>query len=972
MTYTPNSLSRCMWVMPWCLVLSGCVGVGPLSPKKSSSHPSRVMSGSIQRTDGAEQYRSESPEHAQVALELKALPVHPKLTERVLSNGLTVLALDRGRPESKVLMWLVVRAGSRHETQADRGSARVLQHLAFGGDEALPKDVIDAWFSKRGSRADPDLHGYTSHDETVYQLQVAANDDDALISGLKILRHWAAEMSVSQPLVRAAMKSLGKTQYRQDHPAAQAAAVHKKAVLKGCSYAPKGPVANLPKGSISREQVVRRYYERWYRPDNAALIVVGPVRAKQTIERIEESFGSWRSPNAPLTKIRDDTSLKSAQLRVSRYANKALQSNRISLILSRRAEIVSHRAAYAQTLRRRMSIRMLNLRLQAVSKQRRFGAGQVGAFHRRWVKSIQATVLSASGQVSQLPERIALINRELERISRHGFTPQQIGDAKAWVLARIRSEATRRHTIANRRLAHALVRHATRADAMMSLEQELKLCEEIVPNITAQELRDTVNAWANRSDRLVTLSCRNCDDGLSDRVLARSATWPKDRPLSPWVDGPPDAELLWNLPTPGTIISRNHLAAANLFRWQLSNGAEVVLKTTPGSTTAIRFEAIAPGGWSLGSTEHIASAKASASLANACGLGAWSADQLRKRLKKSDVVVKFRLSHLDHGLRGHAPAKHIATLLEAVHLHFGPLRKDPDAQLIWRKNREAQIQRRGLRWRARLYDQVRAMLYQGHPKGRVPSLRELAEVDSSDALKFLRARFQQANGFRFIVVGDLDPRRFEALLRIYIASLPSGAADQRRDDGLKIHARGKLTLSSTQVKRATRIVYFSQPSAWTSTKANHLKELARALGDWLPSVVEISPKDLKVSASFERWPTGHFKLAIELRCAAADLETTTSSLLRALQLVRQQGISPRHSSKLSVSTSLQSRSISKRSQSIDALRWRRRLARGHLAKTPLSALAPKRLVVASNTDLQAIAKLALTPESFLTVTLLPK
>src|SRR5207248_9776845 len=39
---------------------------------------------------------------------------------------------------------------------------------------------------------------------------------------------------------------------------------------------------------------VRDFYERWYRPNNTVLVLVGHLSAADAVQRLREAFGAWR------------------------------------------------------------------------------------------------------------------------------------------------------------------------------------------------------------------------------------------------------------------------------------------------------------------------------------------------------------------------------------------------------------------------------------------------------------------------------------------------------------------------------------------------------------------------------------------------------------------------------------------------------------------------------------------------------
>src|SRR5688572_16414644 len=78
--------------------------------------------------------RQAAPQASQPALAMSdRIPFDPAVTTATLPNGMRYYVRKNGRPEKRVTMHLVVKAGSVDETDQQRGLAHFLEHMAFNG-----------------------------------------------------------------------------------------------------------------------------------------------------------------------------------------------------------------------------------------------------------------------------------------------------------------------------------------------------------------------------------------------------------------------------------------------------------------------------------------------------------------------------------------------------------------------------------------------------------------------------------------------------------------------------------------------------------------------------------------------------------------------------------------------------------------------------------------------------------------------
>ncbi|MGE0315126.1 MAG: M16 family metallopeptidase [Lautropia sp.] len=216
------------------------------------------------------------------------------LTEYRWPNGLrAVLGPDPSRPT--LTANLVYRVGSRHEGPGEAGMAHLLEHMLFRPTAAHPDPKGE--FTRRGMR----WNGTTSYDRTNYFAQFGAEpanlawmlgwladtmvnvkvDDDALARERVIVRS-EMEASENRPQ-RVLFQQLMGTAYRF-HP-------YSRSVI--------GTESDL--AAVAPAQL-QAFYERYYRPDNAVLVVTGQFDEATTLAAIGRTLGSIVQPASPIAQ----------------------------------------------------------------------------------------------------------------------------------------------------------------------------------------------------------------------------------------------------------------------------------------------------------------------------------------------------------------------------------------------------------------------------------------------------------------------------------------------------------------------------------------------------------------------------------------------------------------------------------------------------------------------------------------------
>src|ERR1700730_2655186 len=230
-----------------------------------------------------------------LALMLFAVPaVHaspePPVTEATLDNGLRVLVLeDHRNPIATIQIWYKV--GSRNEIPGATGLAHFLEHMMFKGTRTYGKGQFAQVVEENGGQD----NAFTSHDVTSYYVNIAADRVDFILGieadRMRKLLLDAKEIDSERQVVAEERRTR-----TEDDPDGYLSEEFLAAAYKAHPYG--WPVIGWME-DIARitPLELRAFYDRYYQPNNALLVVVGDVEARRIVGRVREIFG--KIPRAP-------------------------------------------------------------------------------------------------------------------------------------------------------------------------------------------------------------------------------------------------------------------------------------------------------------------------------------------------------------------------------------------------------------------------------------------------------------------------------------------------------------------------------------------------------------------------------------------------------------------------------------------------------------------------------------------------
>ena len=214
------------------------------------------------------------------------------ISEYALGNGLRVL-LFADPSSTKVTVNVVYEVGSRHEGYGETGMAHLLEHMMFKGTPRHPKvaEELDRRGASFGASTWPDRTGYhttlnATGDNLAWALEMEA---DRMVHASLAQKELSAEFSVVQ-------NEIERTENRPDKILAE------RMLSTAYLWHAYGKTTHGSRHDIERITAgpLRAFYQTYYRPDNATLIVTGKLDPGATLQLIDQTLGRVPRPSAPL------------------------------------------------------------------------------------------------------------------------------------------------------------------------------------------------------------------------------------------------------------------------------------------------------------------------------------------------------------------------------------------------------------------------------------------------------------------------------------------------------------------------------------------------------------------------------------------------------------------------------------------------------------------------------------------------
>jgi len=230
-----------------------------------------------------------APEHSIIVPD-PGIQTDPGIVSGVLPNGFKYFLMENSLPEGRVNIHLNVFAGSLQETNEQQGVAHYLEHMLFNGSEHFKPGELIEYFQSVGMDFGADVNAHTSFFNTVYDLSLPKAVDKRIDEAFVVIQDYAegaflleSEVDRERGIILAEKRERDSVYYR----------TFKKSLefeLPGSLFNQRFTIGTEPVIKKADRKLLKAYYDKWYRPDNMALIVVGDFKIKTILPMITKRF----------------------------------------------------------------------------------------------------------------------------------------------------------------------------------------------------------------------------------------------------------------------------------------------------------------------------------------------------------------------------------------------------------------------------------------------------------------------------------------------------------------------------------------------------------------------------------------------------------------------------------------------------------------------------------------------------------
>ncbi len=697
-----------------------------------------------------------------------------------LDNGLTYYIRHNSEPKNRADFYIAQNVGSILEEDNQRGLAHFLEHMAFNGTTHFPGKSMLEYLQDKGISFGRDINAYTSFDNTVYYISNVNTQNSALMdSTLLAIYDWGNEISLldeeiekERGVINEEWRTRGDAQMRMFEKVIPI-------MYAGSQYANRLPIGTMDVVMNFKPQTIRDYYEKWYRPDQQGIIVVGDFDAAVMEKKVKKLFSNSKMPQK-VAERKIYPVLDNDEPIYALYTDPETSASMISLFfkhdITPKEElntVKGYRNILLNVLVQTMFADRFNEITQKADAPFNYAMAYDGDYFIAPTKD--AFSVMAFAKDGKFLETFNSITTEAQRAAKHGFTDGELQRAKAKIISLYEQQYNERNKRKNEKLAQEYVSHFTENDPIPGIETEYVLTKELVPEISLNDVNNFISSKITPKNAVILISAPE-KVGLKypteTEIVSTFKSILSSDP-APYKDSATDKPLLSKMPKAGKIISEKKIADIGVTELILSNGAKVLLKPTDFKNDEISMSAISYGGkWSTYNGKNASDLKALEDVINISALGEFKRPDLRKQLAGKNVTVNFVFGEPTENISANSSKKDLETMLQLNYLYFTDVRKDNDTFEALKSRLRSQLAMRKNNPLSFISDTIQNKLYQGSPLYSSISNEDVDAINYDNILAEYQKKMNNAGDFTFSFVGNFDIDSIKPMIAQYISSLP--------------------------------------------------------------------------------------------------------------------------------------------------------------------------------------------------------
>ncbi|PCH77135.1 MAG: hypothetical protein COB98_04160 [Flavobacteriaceae bacterium] len=729
---------------------------------------------------------------------------HP-VVQKTLANGFSYFLQKNDTPENRVQLFLVVKTGSLNETDEQLGYAHFIEHMAFKGSTHMPNtDFVDALHAK-GLQLGIDYNAYTGYDYTVYSVHVPSTSTETIALVLQYFSEVISELTLEQTHINTERKIVLEE---------QKAAVKAEPIyffkVNNSHYQARHPLGNAQSVTAIDQAGLKEYYSRYYGTDNAAIIAVGAIDTAAMEKNIQHIFEGISKKTQGLSH--SESLLTDSSIKVKIEKDSLVKHSKLTIMWPKKNETSITKDGLVGRLTRKILTH--RIRSKNPRKIRNLSSSKSYFLADAAYETIEFT------SYETLSKGLEKGFYEFRRLINKGISPQELTFYKEELLEQyaddsmpekmsitlvqeyidlflgihVPTDVVQENALAKKMItsidADAIIRYTAELLAAKSMLIYCKIPEKSKDTLSAKDVQSVLLSLKNKRTKKYRFKQKKKAAKKTTSIALNIAPAPK-----------------------GILLEKKYFPTLDITKLQYKNGATVIIKPIRDGSGETYLKSFALGGTSSLSDQDYMCYESTTAYMDLGGVGQLKDSELEKFLEDKTMAVSLNLTEFDRRTYGFTENKHLEDFFKyfflkmtAVSINKKEFRKSIRSQYgashdYLRRNATPTRQ-------FSIKEAVLNGTYFENRKG-PETTKELKLLSIDKMHHYYSKLFSGADGWTFIISGDLNMEKLMPLVDAYIGGIPKGDGFHKNKSLFSVEKQQPIThIVNKEQKQVMESLYF--------------------------------------------------------------------------------------------------------------------------------------------------------------------
>ncbi|MCP5021340.1 MAG: insulinase family protein [bacterium] len=743
--------------------------------------------------------------------------VDPRVHFSNLPNGIRIAWAHNAEPKDRIYVRLHVNVGSLGETESERGMAHFLEHMAFNGSDNFASGTLIEWFQNHGMGFGADTNAHTAFSETVYKLDLPGRDEKTLREGLVVMRDFAGGLLLADEEVQSEKGVIDGEERERDSAGFRAFVQSLESQYAGTRLPNRIPIGTKEARDRFNGENVRAFYERWYRPENMTVVLVGDLQELNPEAMIAEIFGDFKGPGTPVLPEPD---LGKPTMKNTFFSIVEKEIPYVQLVVSNlkphqeRPDTIANRR---RALERSMAHSMLALRFSEAVKRPETAYLQAQIANAGGMHVFEGGDLTIITKPDQWSQGLTQGLLELRQAQEFGFQQSELDEIRAGFMRQLEEGVDRQATADSHSLLTAILTLAEKQRVPTDAITDLELIGPMIEKMTLEDChRALLENWDGGEPSMVAIGSIDLVSPKEQLLEVYDEAF-KVKLKAPVLEETKTFAYASNTENISAPVKVGRVEDMGLTQVEFANGVRLNIKATDFKERQILMRVRVGDGRLAMNDGELAVAKVASDVFIGGGLVEHSADELRRIMAGRQVHTSLAINDDHLQFNSATTREDLLRTFELTCAYMSQPGYRSDSLIPLR----AQLPPTFEKLKHEPSGPIKFELVPAFIKGNLranllgmgfsPSLEEMLAVDMEQVQALLTPQLTRG-AIEMTIVGDVDVKQVITLASQTFGSLPKRDAANKMDSaraGAELVSGLKLTSHiETKSEKATLVMLF--------------------------------------------------------------------------------------------------------------------------------------------------------------------